>query len=277
MRTLEHSLGKAAKVVFLLLIVFCSLFPIYWTLVNSFRTNTQIMSRFCIFPEQVHFENYRDIFALKTLPNSFLNSCFITGSTMLFSGALTLMVSFALSSYRFKLAGVLFSVFLAGIFIPGTTTMGMIYMLLQKLKLLGSQAGIILLYTAGRLPISVFLMVAFMRAIPGEVKEAAIIDGCDPWRLFVRIVVPLSQNGLLVVMILTFINIWNEYIWAMILLPSASRRTLTVALAFFKGEFTTDYGLLSAGVIVGLLPIMTVYLLLHDKIINGLTAASIKG
>ncbi len=277
MRSLEYTLGKAAKLVFLTLIVLCSLFPIYWTLVNSFRTNTQIMSQFRLFPEQIHFENFMDIFALKTLPNSFLNSCFITGSTMLFSGLLTLMAAFALSTYRFKLAGVLFTTFLAGIFIPGATTMGMIYMLLQKLRLLGSPAGIILLYTAGRLPLSIFLMVAFMRAIPGEVKEAAIIDGCSPWRLFLRIVAPLSQNGLLVVLILTFINVWNEYIWSMILLPSASKRTLTVALAFFKGEFTTDYGLLSAGVIVGLVPIMTVYLLLHDKIIGGLAAASIKG
>lgn len=89
---------------------------------------------------------------------------------------------------------------------------------------------------------------------------------------------PMAEaEQLIVIMILTFISVWNDYIWSMILLPSASKRTLTVALAFFKGEFFTDNGLLSACVIVGLLPILTVYLTLQDKIINGLAAAAVKG
>ncbi|MFA6507989.1 MAG: ABC transporter permease subunit, partial [Treponemataceae bacterium] len=125
--------------------------------------------------------------------------------------------------------------------------------------------------------LSIFLLVAFMKAIPDAVKEAGIIDGCSPWQLFSRIVLPLTQNGLVVIMILTFITVWNDYIWSMILLPSASKRTLTVALAFFKGEYFTDYGLLSASVIVGLLPIITVYLIMQDKIINGMASVSVKG
>ena len=220
---------------FLVLVVLTSLFPIYWTLVNSFRTNTQILSVFRLFPEQVGFENYDKIFRVDVLPTAFMNSVVITGTTMALTALLTMMAAYALSCYRFKLGGWIYSLFAAGIFIPSATTMGMIYKLLQSMQLLGKRSGIVLLYTAGRIPLSIFLLVAFMKAIPDSVKEAAVIDGCSPWKLFTKIICPLSQNGLIIVLILTFINVWNDYIWSMILLPSASRRTLTVALAFFKG------------------------------------------
>lgn len=265
------------KNIFLVLVVLTSLFPIYWTLVNSFRTNTQILSVFRLFPEQVGFENYDKIFRVDVLPTAFMNSVVITGTTMALTALVTMMAAYALSCYRFKLGGWIYSLFAAGIFIPSATTMGMIYKLLQSMQLLGKRSGIVLLYTAGRIPLSIFLLVAFMKAIPDSVKEAAVIDGCSPWKLFTKIICPLSQNGLIIVLILTFINVWNDYIWSMILLPSASRRTLTVALAFFKGEYFTDYGLLSACVIVGLLPIVTVYLIMSDKIINGMAAGAVKG
>lgn len=265
------------KNIFLVLVVLTSLFPIYWTLVNSFRTNTQILSVFRLFPEQVGFENYDKIFRVDVLPTAFMNSVVITGTTMALTALLTMMAAYALSCYRFKLGGWIYSLFAAGIFIPSATTMGMIYKLLQSMQLLGKRSGIVLLYTAGRIPLSIFLLVAFMKVIPDSVKEAAVIDGCSPWKLFTKIICPLSQNGLIIVLILTFINVWNDYIWSMILLPSASRRTLTVALAFFKGEYFTDYGLLSACVIVGLLPIVTVYLIMSDKIINGMAAGAVKG
>ena len=251
--------------IFLILVVLTSLFPIYWTLVNSFRTNTQILSVFRLFPEQVGFGNYDKIFRVDVLPTAFMNSVIVTGATMALTAVLTMMAAYALSCYRFKLGGWIYSLFAAGIFIPSATTMGMIYKLLQSMKLLGMRTGVVL------------LLAAFMRSIPDSVKEAAVIDGCSPWKLFTKIIVPLSQNGLIIVLILTFINVWNDYIWAMILLPSASKRTFTVALAFFKGEYFTDYGLLSACVIVGLLPIVTVYLIMSDKIINGMAAGAVKG
>jgi raffinose/stachyose/melibiose transport system permease protein len=121
-------------------------------------------------------------------------------------------------------------------------------------------------------------MTSFMRTIPLAVQEAAIIDGCNPLSLFTHIVIPLSQNGIVVVVILTFINIWNEYIMAMLMLPSRSVRTLTVALAsYIKSEYSTDYAFLSAGVVVGLLPVLVVYLVLQERIINGLVASAVKG
>ena len=233
MTKVKKGIYSALKIIFLVLIVLSSLFPIYWTMVNSFRSNTQVMSVFALIPERLNFENYLKIFRVNVLPSAFMNSIIITSATMVLTAIITMMAAFAISTYRFKMGGWIYSLFAAGIFIPTATTMGMIYKLLQDLHLLGSRSGIVILYTAGRIPLSIFLLVAFMKSIPDSVKEAAVIDGCSPWKLFTRIIWPLSQNGLIIVLILTFINVWNDYIWSMILLPSASKRTLTVALAFF--------------------------------------------
>lgn len=277
MKTKRFRIGSVLKVIFLILIVLFSIYPVIWTLVNSFRTNTQIISTFRLIPEQFDFSNYISILKQKTIITSFLNSVLVTGGTMFLTAVFSMMTAFVLSSYRFKGASIVYLLFTMGIFIPGATTMGMTYKLLQSLHLLGTRTGIILLYTSGKMALSIFLLVSFMKSIPESVKEAALLDGCSPWQLFNKIIVPLTRNGLLIVLILTFINVWNDYVWSMILLPSASKRTLTVALAFFKGEFFTDYGLLSACVIVGLLPIVVVYVFMQDKIINGMAASAVKG
>jgi ABC-type glycerol-3-phosphate transport system permease component len=189
-----------------------------------------------------------------------------------------MMASYALGVYRFRFGSLIYLAFVAAMFIPSGTTMGTIYKLVGAMGLIGTRTGIVLIYTGGRLALSIFLLTSFVQTIPRSIYEAAIIDGCNVWSLFSRIVVPLSQNGIMVVLILTFINIWNEYIWAMIMLPSRSLRTLTVTLAsYFKTEFTTDYAFLSAGVVIGMLPILIVYLFLQERIINGLVASAVKG
>lgn len=273
-----YYVAKFLKLLFLIILVFTSLFPIYWTAVNSFRTNTQIYSAFRLIPEQFDFGSYVNLFKNKTIPLSMLNSTIITGSVMIISTIVVLMAAYALSTYRFRVASVIYIALIAAMFIPSATTMGTIYKLIGDMGLLGTRTGVVLVYISGRLALSIFLMVAFMMSIPSAVKEAAIIDGCNTGSLFIKIIMPLSQNGIVVVLILTFINVWNEYMWAMIMLPSRSLRTLTVALAsYFKAEYTTDYALLSAGVVFGMLPILIVYLILQEKIINGLVASAVKG
>lgn len=276
-KNLAYYIGLTIKGFFLAVVTFCSLFPIYWTAVNSFRTNTQIYSAFRLIPEQFDFTSYKSIFTNSVIPTSFLNSVIITGGVIIVSSVIIMMAAYALSCYRFKLGPAIHLFFVAAMFVPSAVTMGTIYKLIGSLKLLGTRPGVMLVYISGRIAFSVFLMCSFMQNIPTAIQEAAIIDGCSTWSLFTKIITPLSRNGLLVVTIMTFINVWNEYMWAMIMLPSADVRTLTVALAFFKTEFGTDYALMSAGVIVGLLPVLIVYMFLQDKIINGLVAASVKG
>jgi raffinose/stachyose/melibiose transport system permease protein len=188
-----------------------------------------------------------------------------------------MLVSFVLSRYKFKLGFWIYMLFTAGIFIPGITLMGMIYRLLFRLNLLGSRIGVMLLYAASGLPLAVFLLTSYMRTIPREIDESAIIDGCGTWQLFAGMIFPLSRNGLVVVLIIGFVSSWNDYIWAMLLLPRHDVRTFTVALANFKTEYITDYGLMSACVIIGLAPVIAAYSVLQDRMMTGIAAASVKG
>ena len=131
MTKVKKGIYSALKIIFLVLIVLSSLFPIYWTMVNSFRSNTQVMSVFALIPERLNFENYLKIFRVNVLPSAFMNSIIITSATMVLTAIITMMAAFAISTYRFKMGGWIYSLFAAGIFIPTATTMGMIYKLLQ--------------------------------------------------------------------------------------------------------------------------------------------------
>jgi raffinose/stachyose/melibiose transport system permease protein len=277
MSSVRHAAARGLKTVVLALVVAMSLFPVYWTLVNSFRDNTQIMTSFRLFPEQVNPVNYVNVFLRSRIALNFLNSVVIVISKLLLLSVCALTAAFAVSRYRFRLGFVVYFLFVSGIFVPGITMIGMIYKLLSQLELLGTKLGIVLLYSTASLPLSIFLLVAFMKTIPSELDESATIDGCTPWQLFGSIIFPLSRNGMVVVLIIAFVVSWNDYIWAMLLLPTQTARTFTVALAFFKTEYYTDYSLLSACVIVGLAPVIVGYAFLQDKLITGLTAASVKG
>jgi raffinose/stachyose/melibiose transport system permease protein len=277
MNELRSYAGKGLKLLVLVLVVLMSLFPVYWTFVNSFRDNTQILSAFALFPEQVKFVNYVNVFLRSMIVVNFFNSLIIVACNLALLSTCALFAAFALSRYKFKLGFPVYVGFISGIFIPGITMMGMLYKLLTQFGLLGSKLGIVLLYASSGLPLAVFLLVSFMKTIPHELDESAAIDGCSPWQLFARIIFPLVRNGLVVVLIIAFVVSWNDYIWAMLLLPTSNARTFTVALAFFKTEYFTDYGLLSACVIIGLAPVIAGYIMLQDKLIMGLTAASVKG
>jgi len=277
MKSKKLTIAYAGRGIFLALIVFISLFPVYWTFVNSFRTNTQIMSVARLVPEQLNPANFVKVLTVTSIVRNFFNSLIITAGNLLLLSICSMLVSFVLSRYKFKLGFWIYVLFTAGIFIPGITLMGMIYKLLFQLGLVGSRIGVILLYTASSLPLSVFLLTSYMQTIPREIDESAVIDGCNTWQLFSGMIFPLARNGWVVVLIIGFVTSWNEYIWAMLLLPRSDVRTFTVALAQFKTEYVTDYGLLSACVIIGLAPIIIAYSLLQDRMLTGIAAASVKG
>ena len=237
------------KNIFLVLVVLTSLFPIYWTLVNSFRTNTQILSVFRLFPEQVGFENYDKIFRVDVLPTAFMNSVVITGTTMALTALLTMMAAYALSCYRFKLGGWIYSLFAAGIFIPSATTMGMIYKLLQSMQLLGKRSGIVLLYTAGRIPLSIFLLVAFMKAIPDSVKEAAVIDGANIFQQIKAVEWPAIKDVVIIQFIMSAGNIMSigfEKAYALQTDLNMKTSEIISTYVYKKGLLDGDYGFSTA-------------------------------
>lgn len=189
----------------------------------------------------------------------------------------TLMAAYVLSAYRFKFAKVIYLLFAMGVVIPRLSILIATFRNFKSFGFLNQQYPIIFCYVTFELPLSIFLIVGFMQSLPSSVLESGIIDGCNSFRLLTQIVLPMSRNGLLTVIILSFVSIWNEYAYSLVLLSNRKFKTLTIALASSKTEFTIEYGMLSAGAVFAVVPIMLVYFFLQDKIISGMVVGAVKG
>jgi raffinose/stachyose/melibiose transport system permease protein len=211
------------------------------------------------------------------IPRGFYNSATITEASLALLLAVALPLAFAITRFRFRLAQYVYVFFALAILVPGVSVLPMTFRLFNDLGLLGTKYGISLIYATEQLPVSVFLLVTFMRAIPHELDEAALMDGCGIWDLFLRVVVPLSRNGVVTVVILAFVAIWNDYLTALVLLPDQQNRTLSVALAYAKDEYRVDYGMMSAAIVFAVTPMLLLYFVLKDRITTGMAAGAVKG
>jgi raffinose/stachyose/melibiose transport system permease protein len=266
----------------LLYAILCShavltLFPFVWVFANSFRDNDEILTSIRLIPESFVLGNYIQVLEASNIPRAFFNSVSITLVALALLLAVAAPLSFVLARFRFRAAEYIYILFGLAILVPGVSVLPMIFRLFNELGLLGTKYGICLVYATEQLPLSVFLLVTFMRAIPQELDEAAIIDGCGVWNLFIRVILPLSRNGIVTVLILAFVAIWNDYLTALILLPDQQNRTLSVALAYAKDEYRVDYGVMAAAIVFAVAPMLIVYLFLKDRLTSGMAAGAVKG
>lgn len=254
-----------------------TIFPLYWTFVNSFRSNNQIFTKMVLWPENIaNLENYKKIFQ-QNIPLAFKNSVVLTTISLVVLTCCALMAGYVLATYRFRLAKVIYLIFSMGVVIPRLSILIATFRNFNTFGFLNQQYPIIFCYVTFELPMAIFLLVGFMQSLPSSVLESGIIDGCSSLGLMTKIVVPMSRNGLLTIVILSFVSIWNEYAYSMILLSNRRFKTLTLALANSKSEFTVEYGMLSAGAVFAVVPIMLVYFFLQDKIISGIIVGAEKG
>jgi raffinose/stachyose/melibiose transport system permease protein len=189
----------------------------------------------------------------------------------------TSMASYALSRFRFGLNNVILSVILAGVLIPIIALMVPYFQLISKLGIYDSLLALILTYAAINLPISVFLIHGFMGTVPKELEEAGLIDGCSFWQRYARIVFPLSRLGVVTAGTFVFLYAWNEFIYALLLTSSVRARTLQLGIRFFKSQFRAEYTAMYAALVVTIIPSIVVYILFHEKIIQGLSSGAVKG
>ncbi|WP_018931090.1 carbohydrate ABC transporter permease [Gracilibacillus lacisalsi] len=248
-----------------------------WVLITSFKSNREIFSNPFGLPESFNIDNY--IFALfdVNMVMYLLNSLIVAVATVLLCFVLGSTVSYALSRFEFKGNTFLYLLFIIGLTIP---LQSLIYPMFFKMHTLGLRDtifGIIIVYTALNLPKTVFLLVGFMKGIPKEMEEAAIIDGCNYWNVFSKVVIPMSKPVLATVGILVFIAAWNEYIFATVLISSDVTKTLPLGLASFQSSHLSEYGLIAAGVIISIIPVLIAYILFQEQIIKGMASGAVKG
>jgi raffinose/stachyose/melibiose transport system permease protein len=255
------------------------LLPFLFVLFSSFKANNvEIATRPFGLPKTWAFENYKEAWVKAKINVYFWNSLYLSLSSAAVGVLLAAAAAFALVRMKFEaVSRWIYQYVLIGMLIPGNVLFIAQYLLVRNMGILNTHWSLFLPYTAGALPLSVLLIAAFMRSIPGELEEAAIVDGLRAPGLFLRIVLPLTVPALVTVFIINFLGNWNEYLLANFFLSKDSLRTLPTGMVGFRDAFQTNYALVCTGIVYSVVPVLVIYTFLQKKIIEGLTAGSVKG
>ncbi len=265
----------------LLAITLLIVIPFIWMLIMSFRTTGEILNDPYGLPARLNFDNYIELLFDPRIAfyRYFLNSVIVTVGALL----LTLIVStlagyaFGRSRYRFRFRGAIFGSLLLAMMLPPQIQYLPQFQMMAEYGLLNTHLSLILLYTASALPVSTYLMATFFGELPDELEDAAYIDGCGDLTTFYRVMLPLARPAVSTVILVNFLNFWNELLLAVTMITRPEVRTLPAAMMLFVGENSSDYAMAAASLVVAMLPVLIIYLALSDRFIEGLTAGALKG
>jgi multiple sugar transport system permease protein len=279
-RTADQRRAARSRVIMYGLLVLAMLIvagPFIWMVLGSVKTPSELLQLPPTWwPEEATLTNYERLFERLNFPRFFFNSTVvavaITGGNLVFCS----MIGYALAKLDFVGRNKLFLLVMATLMVPQGVIIVPLFILMANLGLVDTHAGLILPFAAGAF--GVFLMRQFMMGIPDELLEAARVDGATEWYLFWRIVMPLSGPALATLGILTFMSSWNMFTWPLVVATSEEMFTLPVALATFsRGQFSSDYGLLMAGSLVIITPILIVFMVLQKHFTQGIATTGLKG
>lgn len=273
------ALKKSGNHIFLMAYLLIILFPFLFVVFSSLKMNNAeiALSPFGL-PKQFHWENYVDAWINAKINVYFFNSLYISILSSCLTIVISSMIGFAVTRMRYnKISAILYSVVLLGMLIPNTSLMLPIYLLLQKIGVLNTHLALIIPYVANAIPLSTIIIAAFMRSLPGEIEEAAVIDGLSAKGIFAKIAMPLIGPALVTVFIISFLGNWNEFLLANYFLSDDALRTLPVGMVQFRDAKLSNYAQMSAGIVFCVVPVMVIYSVLQKQIIEGVTAGSVKG
>lgn len=229
-----------------------------------------------LIPDQASLDNYAQAWNANNFGLYFLNSTFVAVATTFFTVLLSAMMAYSFARFKYRGRSILFGAVILGLTIPTMLLIIPQFLLAKDLGLLNSLPGLIPFYVGTQLAFSTFLLRAFFERIPLELDEAMIIDGAGPWRRFWNLALPLAKPALATCGIFTFLGSWDEFVWALTVINDVSKRTLPIGLSLFQGQYTTSWGLVFAGAVIAVVPVIIVYILFQRKIVAGLTNGALK-
>lgn len=259
-------------------IVVVSVFPFYYAILTSFKQGTDIF-RISYWPTSFSLENYQAVFSQGSFPRNLLNSVFVASVTVILALFLAVTAAFALSRVRFRGRGFLLMVILAVSMFPQIAVLSGLFELIRALGIYNTPWALIFSYTIFTLPFTVWVLTTFMRDLPIEIEEAAIVDGATPWVIITRVFMPLMWPALVTTGLLAFIGAWNEFLFALTFTSSNDTRTVPVAIALLSGgsQYEIPWGIIMAASVIVTVPLVILVLVFQRKIVSGLTAGGVKG
>jgi len=255
-----------------------NLFPVYWMFTFSLKDNEEIFgSNVAGLPHHWLWSNYTEALKTGSMGTYFLNSAIVAVTTILITLAVALMATFALTRLIWKTRRTLNKFFMLGLTIPIHASIVPIYVTLSRMHLLNTYMALIIPYAAFSLSMAILVCTGFMNEIPRELDEAACIDGCSIWGIFFRVIVPLMKPAVATVGIYTFLQCWNELMFANIFISKSALKTLPVGIQALSGQYTTAWGPIGAALVVATFPTLFIYVFLSKRIQESFIAGAVKG
>ena len=261
-----------------LLLVLVCMFPFLWMALSSVKTLSELYTvPPSWFPKMPSFANYTKVLFDSNIPRYFLNSTIISLGSTAIALSLAVFASYGFARFNFRGKPAFQAFILLGQLLPTAAIIVPLFITLRAFGLVNSYLGLILIYTIITLPLSVWMLTSYFRAIPIELEEAAIIDGCSRLGVLFRITLPLSLPGVVAIIVYAFVTTWNEFIFALVFAQDYRVKTLPIGIAEFSTEFDTDWGAVMAASLIMTLPIAVLFLFMQKLFVGGLTAGAVKG
>ncbi|HWO24140.1 MAG TPA: carbohydrate ABC transporter permease [Kofleriaceae bacterium] len=259
-------------------IVLYAVFPFYYAILSSLKTGSELF-RVDYFPLAWNFDNYVSVFKQNPFATNILNSVLVAFFTVVLSLFLGVTAAYALARVRFRGRGLLLLTILGVSMFPQVAVLSGMFQLIRTLGLHNSLPALVLSYMIFTLPFTVWVLTTFMRDLPKELEEAAILDGASPWKILTRVFLPLMWPAMVTTGLLAFIAAWNEFLFALTFTLTNDKRTVPVGIALMSGASSHElpWGNIMAASVVVTLPLVALVLVFQRRIVSGLTAGAVKG
>lgn len=252
-----------------------TVYPLVWMILASLKDNISFLADPWALPDQLRFFNYKVAWE-EGIQDFMVNSIVITVMTVLIVIFISCAFSFMLARFPFRGSGILIGMFFAGMMIPVHCTLIPLYNIMDQLGWIDHLWALLFPYVASSLPLAVFLTYGHYQQLPRELDEAARIDGCGVTSMFFKIFLPLAKPVISTTSILTALNVWNEFMFANVIITDPAKKTLPVGLLALKGTYSTDYAAMSAALTMSAIPIILVYIFMSSKIQAGMVSGAVK-
>ncbi|MGM7719518.1 carbohydrate ABC transporter permease [Metabacillus sp. Hm71] len=269
-------LGSVPLYTILIIYFIIIAYPLFWMVINSFKTTEEIFSNSWSLPQQWLFSNYIDAWNTG-ISGYFFNSTFVTVTTCFLTVFLSALGAYGLTRFDFKGKNFLLIFCMGGMMLSPQVSLVPLYKLIQALGIHDTYLALILPYVAYRIPITILLVRAAFLEIPKELEESAFLDGCNTWKVFTKIFIPMNLPILLTAVVLTAYFTWNEFMFALIFVDTEALKTIPAGLMQFRDALQTNWGVLLAGLMISAAPIIILFIFMQKYFIRGLASGSVKG
>lgn len=264
------------KYLFMALCVAVAIFPLIWVFMSSFKTNAEIFASGIALPTSFRFDGYVQALEIAPIPRFFFNSLVVGIFTTIFNVLLVSMAAYIFARYRFFGKNLLYMILSLSLVVPMTALLHPVYVVVHGIGLSDTKVGLILVYMALNLPMSLLILRATFQSIPAGLEEAAYVDGAGFVRTYFQIMMPCAKGGLASAAVLTFLGSWNEFTFALILTSSERVRTLPLALSFFTSQFSFNFTAMFAAITISVVPSIAVFAMFQEQVVSSLTEGAIK-